>query len=221
MFIKKKRPADLLNTEGAFYDVTLIEDIDAVGVMKTKTIRGELRGWFFDDNRGLATVMIWEIGANRAEDYYEGDIVSVKPIEKPFFNPYKGRVVYLGQKVDVYRNLHTNNGYSIRCAKTGLVLAHCSSVWLKNATFHVSESGRQKTIKEKRKRVHAFIRGELAGYNQPVPDHFLQVVYNPYFTPSFTEVGSNNPIDAAKEVHCSGKYAYILPYIEGEAEYEK
>jgi hypothetical protein len=102
-----------------------------------------------------------------------------------FFTPYKGRAAEIGLKVDVYRNLHTNNGYSIRCSKTNLVLAHCSTVHLKNAVFHVSESGRQKTVKEKRKRVHAFVRGELVAYNVQIPRDFVTVLYNPYHTHTY------------------------------------
>lgn len=126
-----------------------------------------------------------------------------------FFTPFKDRTVVPQQMVDVYRNLHTNNGYSIRCSKSGLVLSHCSTAKLRNARFIVSESGRQKTIQEKRKRVHAYIRGELVGINELVPDDFLQVHYNPYHTPLFTLAGANKPVLEAEEVICCGKYAYV------------
>lgn len=126
-----------------------------------------------------------------------------------FFTPFKDRKVVLQQLVDVYRNLHTNNGYSIRCSKSGLVLSHCSTVKLRNARFIVSESGRQKTIQEKRKRVHAYIRGELIGINEFIPDDFLQVHYNPYHTPLFTLAEDNKPVLEADEVICCGKYAYV------------
>ncbi|EWG09342.1 hypothetical protein [Cytobacillus firmus] len=126
-----------------------------------------------------------------------------------FFTPFKNRTVVPQQMVDVYRNLHTNNGYSIRCSKSGLVLSHCSTVKLRNARFIVSKSGRQKTIQEKRKRVHAYIRGELVGINELVPDDFLQVHYNPYHTPLFTIAESDKPVYEAEEVICCGKYAYV------------
>lgn len=129
-------------------------------------------------------------------------------VDTIFYTPYKNRRVEKGMKVEVYRNLQTDNGYSIGCAKTKLVLAHCSTVTLKNATFVVSESGRQKTIQEKRKRVHAFIRGELVAYNEPLPDGFRKVAYNPYYTALFTDVESQTPIHQADEVFVQGKYAY-------------
>ncbi|WP_197205996.1 hypothetical protein [Cytobacillus firmus] len=126
-----------------------------------------------------------------------------------FFTPFKDRKVVPQQMVDVYRNLHTNNGYSIRCSKSGLVLSHCSTVMLRNARFIVSESGRQKTIQEKRKRVHAYVRGELVGINELVPDDFLQVHYNPYHTPLFILAEYNKPVLEADKVICCGKYAYV------------
>ncbi|QCJ45579.1 hypothetical protein FAY30_26990 (plasmid) [Bacillus sp. S3] len=128
MFAITKKPADILTKVGDYYEVTVLEDIDLEGGEITSIIRGELRGWEYDERVGIATVLIWEIGASKAEEYYEGDIVAVSPIDLPiepeamFFEPYKGRPVSIGSIVDVYRNLHTNNGYSIRCSKTGLVL---------------------------------------------------------------------------------------------------
>lgn len=205
-------PYELLTAIGNFYEVTIVDGV-VDGEVKTITISGELRGWFYDEDRGLGYAIIWENGASRAEDYFVGDILAVKEIKGPnenvFFEPYKGRNVEWGMVVDVYRNLHTNNGYSIRSAKTGLVLAHCSNVHLTNARFHVSESGRQKTVQEKRKRVHAYVRGQLAACNVQLPATFTKVHYNPYYTALFTDSLTNKPIYEAEEVICSGKFAYV------------
>lgn len=69
---------------------------------------------------------------------------------------YKGRTVEKNQLVEVYRNLH-KGGFSIRCAKTKLVLAHAENVILKNVKFVVSQAGREKVVQSKRKAVHAVI----------------------------------------------------------------
>ena len=63
-------------------------------------------------------------------------------------------------KVQVYRNLH-NGLISIQDLSTGLVLGHAYAIDLKRADFIVREAGRQQVIKEKRKNVHAFVRGEV------------------------------------------------------------
>jgi len=121
---------------------------------------------------------------------------------------YKDRSVHLGMVVDIYRNLH-KDGFSIRDSKKQLVLAHCDAVHLKNAKFVVSESGRQKTIATKRKRVHAYIRGVLVGINEPMPSGLIKVYYNPYETPMFMNLITNESIEYAQEVYCTGKYAYL------------
>lgn len=213
MLFRTKKPYEKLTTDGAMYEVTIIEGVEGNQAV-TKVICGEFRGWEHDDAHGYTYAFIWEEGASKAEDYLINDIVAVNPIDpldgkNMFFSPYKERNIEIGQRVDVYRNLHTNNGYSIRCAKSGLVLAHCSTVRLKNAKFVVSESGRQKTIQEKRKRVHAYVRGELATFNEALPKDFEKVEYNPYFTPFFMSARTNEPLYEAREVYCGGKYAYV------------
>lgn len=129
--------------------------------------------------------------------------------EETFFKPYKERSVEIGERVDCYRNLHTNNGYSIRSSKTGLVLAHCSTVSLENCTFHVSEGGRQKTVQQKRKREHALVWGDLFAINATIDTSQELIYYNPYLTELFTVISVNQPIVEASEVHCKGKYCYF------------
>lgn len=60
----------------------------------------------------------------------------------------------------VYRNLH-NGLLSIKDRKTRLVVAHSDQVTLVNATTVVNESGRQRVLTEKKKNVHAYIRGQI------------------------------------------------------------
>ncbi len=124
---------------------------------------------------------------------------------------YRGRSVTVGQLVDVYRNLHTS-GYSVRDAKTGLVLVHCDSVLLHSCSFKIQESGRIKTIEQKRKRVHAWIRGIFVSADEQQPSDFTNIIYyNPYVTSKFWDSQTNSPIDFAEEVYCAGKFAYSVP----------
>lgn len=209
----KKKPHERLRTIGAMYDVTVLEGVNGNQDV-TSVIRGEFRGWEHIDSHGYTFAVLWEEGQSIADDFLIQDILDVKPIDpldgvNTFFKPYKGRNVEFGQKVDVYRNLHTDNGYSIRCSKTGLVLAHCSTVTLKNAKFVVSESGRQKTIEQNRKRVHAYVRGELAAINTALPKGFEKIVYNPYYTANFMQARFNLPVEEAEIVYCGGKFAYV------------
>lgn len=120
---------------------------------------------------------------------------------------FKGRTVELKMTVDVYRNLH-KEGYSIRDSKKGVVLAHCDSVRLANASFKVSESGRLKTLNENLRRVHAFIRGTLVGIDEPMVEGFSKIYYNPYKTERFLDTTTDTFIDNAAEVYCTGKFAF-------------
>ena len=82
-------------------------------------------------------------------------------------------------KVDVYRNLH-NGMYSIKSrdkANRGLVIAHAKQVWLNDVEFVVSDAGRNRVLRERKKYVHAFVRGTLSsfiGHDRICPTEFLK-----------------------------------------------
>jgi hypothetical protein len=107
----------------------------------------------------------------------------------------------------VYFNLHKHR-LSLRDEQTKKVIGHCEAAWFKDAEFKVSEAGRQRVIREKRKNVHAVVRGTLlqAGtiHNFPLKDYIF-VSYNPYKFNSFIEYTTNKPIKSAKSVIVIGK----------------
>lgn len=101
-------------------------------------------------------------------------------------------------KFFVYRNLHKNR-YSLR--QEGLwipeqkkfrkrVVAHPDYVILLNATFKVSQAGRLRVIKEKRKNVHAGVLGDLFYSGNRAKwdpgDTGQLLYYNPYKTKGFS-----------------------------------
>ena len=63
-------------------------------------------------------------------------------------------------RVEIYRNLH-NGKLSIRDAKTKQVIGHAARVYLHQAEFKVSQAGRKRVLREKRKNVHAVVNGVL------------------------------------------------------------
>ena len=111
--------------------------------------------------------------------------------------------------VEVYRNLHTGS-WSIRSSKTGLVIDHADQVHLTGAKLVVQPAGRAKVLREKRKNVHAFIRGErvpMAADPQPADQ---QVSYNPYKCGSFVIKSTGEPITEAGSVTLTAEgHAYI------------
>ena len=81
-------------------------------------------------------------------------------------------------KVRAYWNLH-RQCWSIQ--QNGKVIGYADSLLLSNVTFKVSESGRQRGIREKKKNVHAFACGTLLEKNLVKPDNLNRAIsYNPY-----------------------------------------
>lgn len=103
-------------------------------------------------------------------------------------------------EVFVYRNLH-ENAFSVRDVKTGRVLAHADTVLVRNAEFRVGEKGRQRVLQEKRKNVHAGVRGELVLDFSTIPDQLPanQIRYDPYEGPDFVN-WKGKPVKAADMV---------------------
>tara|TARA_A100001391_G_scaffold205290_1_gene204782 strand:- start:2671 stop:3108 length:438 start_codon:yes stop_codon:yes gene_type:complete len=69
-----------------------------------------------------------------------------------------------GQFVSVYRNLHNRHvGYSVKHAgKVRSQRGGVHIVQLRDASFKVSEAGRQRVLRENKKYVHAYAVGELS-----------------------------------------------------------
>ena len=96
------------------------------------------------------------------------------------------------------------------------VVEHTNEIFIRNATFKVSEVGRQRVLKNKRKNVHAFILGERFPF---IPKSFVyrdEVFYNPYTGPNFMVVSENKPLDWAKYVTIiNGKVIALIPEFKG------
>ena len=81
-------------------------------------------------------------------------------------------------RVEVYFNLHRKL-WSVRDLSTGLVVDHVDEIAIKDPSFAVQPAGRRKVLKEGRKNVHAFVRGERIERPQ-VGGGGVPVYYNPY-----------------------------------------
>lgn len=77
-------------------------------------------------------------------------------------------------KVEVYRNL-TKNCFSVR--QNGRIIFYERTVYLKDVTFVVRPGGRAQVLREKRKNVHAFVKGLLS---RPFIISTKSVWYDPY-----------------------------------------
>ena len=94
-------------------------------------------------------------------------------------------LVDMGRPVEVYRNLH-KQCWSVR---QGTVKFHSDHLYLRDAQFKVSAAGRERVLREKRKNVHAVVKGFVAA---PVGGEWIDVTYNPYLYSTF--VSAEQPI---------------------------
>lgn len=108
------------------------------------------------------------------------------------------------QRVEVYRNLH-NGLMSVRECH-GIVLTHEREVFVRNANFVVQPAGREKVIRERRKNVHAFVRGELHGFHRGMLLGFddwqgwSKATYNPYKSATFFDKDTGDAVHSASKV---------------------
>jgi hypothetical protein len=72
--------------------------------------------------------------------------------------PYRRRRLDASLPVEAYRNLR-RGGYSLR--QRGRVVAHADAVMLLDATFVVQKSGWKRSLRERRRNVHAWVKGKV------------------------------------------------------------
>ena len=82
----------------------------------------------------------------------------------------------------------------------GKVIAHVDEIQLRNVTFRVRESGRQRVLLEKRKNVHAFIIGDWDTNHTVVMSKRTPISYNPYKNQSFVYQETQEPITSTHVV---------------------
>lgn len=112
-----------------------------------------------------------------------------------------------GQKVFVYFNLHKKL-FSVRDHATGIVVGHTDMIALENVTFKVSEAGRQRVLREKRKNVHAGVMGTVKDF--PCPVAWSTAFYNPYKYESFVDINGQKLSTASLVVLIKRPKAQIL-----------
>jgi len=113
-------------------------------------------------------------------------------------------------RVFVYFNLH-KKCFSIKALEgdlKGRVIAHSDTVLLEGCKLMVSEAGRQRVLREKRKNVHAGVSGTWINYCTNRANNAFdfismigrQVTYNPYKYASFVVKATEQPIGLADVV---------------------
>lgn len=96
---------------------------------------------------------------------------------------FKGRTINLDKPIKVYRNLHKEGiWYSIK--QGNLIVAHATKLCMGDCDFIVNEKGRRRVLKERRKNVHAYIKGyyttSIMGTAADKNDLPALIKYDPY-----------------------------------------
>jgi len=113
------------------------------------------------------------------------------------------------KKIEVYFNLHKKI-WSVR--QSGKVVQHTNFIQIREPQYVVSQKGNERVRREKKKNVHAFVRGYVENRLPVFPRKSTFVTYNPYKNDSFVERNTKNSV-------CSSPYAALeivnkKPFVE-------
>ena len=123
-------------------------------------------------------------------------------------------------KVFVYYNLH-RKCWSVKALEgpnKGLVIAYRDHMWLEDCTFKVSQAGRNRVLRERRKNVHAGVVGTW--YTDETDECVNSVVsfmtkamipatYNPYKFSTFVNKDTHQCINHAKDALLTNRQVYV------------
>lgn len=108
-------------------------------------------------------------------------------------------------KIFAYRNLNRKGVvWSLKDTKTNLVIDRVEGAYFKDIELKVSEAGRQRVLRQKKKNVHAGVKGNLLKIKPRTNLIWIQVTYNPYKDKSFIDFNGNQVYKA--------KYACLNSY---------
>lgn len=122
-------------------------------------------------------------------------------------------------RVETYFNLHKK---CLSYRPSGGKVQHAHTILLNNVRFAVQPAGRAKVVREKKKNVHAFVRGEVAFVRPTLEDDcgditvgtmerhgYRPVTYNPYKYETFVFTDTGEPVHEARQVAIIGRQLWV------------
>ena len=88
------------------------------------------------------------------------------------------------KKIEVYFNLHKKI-WSVR--QSGKVVQHTNFIQIREPQYVVSQKGNERVRREKKKNVHAFVRGYVENRLPVFPRKSTFITYNPYKHKTFVD----------------------------------
>lgn len=115
-------------------------------------------------------------------------------------------------KFYTYRNL--NRGLSFSVKHRGIVVDRPNeAVVIEDGTFSVSQAGRERCLRQKKRNVHAFVVSEAMPVRVPesqIEQHKLEEVkYNPYVSNCFINKITNQSVHFADRIYLIGGRCFV------------
>ena len=133
----------------------------------------------------------------------------------------------VGEVVRCYVNLTKRcvSCLAVQQPHSGYVIAHRQAVLLNDCEFIVNERGRKRVLREKKKYVHAFVKGRAVAARDfgettsfapfSIRHDLVRVHYNPYEDATFVD-DLCNPVTRARQVLLStGEDGHVICYARG------
>ena len=111
----------------------------------------------------------------------------------------------MNAKYYTYRNLNYEDHFSTKYR--GKVIDYFNLAVIRNGKFQVSDAGRERCLRTKKRNVHAFIvssdEPSILADNTclPVGLDLVEVKYNPYRSNTFTRAGTDEPVTSAERIY--------------------
>ena len=102
------------------------------------------------------------------------------------------------KRLEVFYNLHKKI-WSVR--HRGVVLEHTTGIELDEVSLDVQPAGNARVRREKRKNVHAFVRGKrVEPWKVSCDKNWKEITYNPYKHKTFVFKDTGKPVKKAERV---------------------
>lgn len=109
----------------------------------------------------------------------------------------------VGKRLKIYYNLHK---HCLSLQYKGKIIGYADSISLENVELKVSQSGRERVLRDKRKNVHAYVIGTVV--EKAWNNLKAMVTYNPYKYSTFVNRETLEPVYNKKYCTIKDKNIY-------------
>lgn len=123
---------------------------------------------------------------------------------------FNERTLADGQRVDVYRNLRSQQLFSVKDRRSGLVVAHGTAFCLRHVKAVISKAGQVRARRENCRNVHGVLRGEFSPVQGIDVTKLREITYNPFHHDTFIFKDTGEVFEQATAVYFLNGKAWLL-----------